>query len=428
MAPDDLPGQSESAPPPKAGDPTDPCDGAVPLSADDLGYRPFDADNHYYEALDAFTRHVDPRMQPRVVQWVDMGRRKHHLVGGRLARAVANPTWNPIAKPGALRDYFKGNPEGRNPADMLRDREPLPDHYMNPRARLKVMDTQGLQAVWLFPTLGVLYEELLRHDVDAVVAMMRGFNRWLREDWGYNCAERIFGAPYIALGDPAAAAAEVDRVLGLGARILVMRPAAVTTRSGQLSPFHTTFDPVWQLINDAGVTLVIHASDSGYSSQGYADDEFSSAGLGGGMAGAPNLRAFAIERAAQDWLMQSVFEKIYDRFPNLRVASVENGSDFLAPMFRKFSQTAKKNYWWFDDHPIDTFRAHVWVNPFWEDDVNEVSEMMGADRVIFGSDWPHIEGMPEPLDYLAELKGFSDPDRRAIMLDNVSYLNEPQPT
>ena len=137
---------------------------------------------------------------------------------------MANPTWNPIAKPGALRDYFKGNPEGRNPAEMLRDREPLPDHYMNPQARLKVVDAQGLQAVWLFPTLGVLYEELLRHDVDAVVAMMRGFNRWLHEDWGYNCAERIFGAPYIALGDPVAAAAEVDRVLGLGARILVMRP------------------------------------------------------------------------------------------------------------------------------------------------------------------------------------------------------------
>ena len=70
----------------------------------------------------------------------------------------------------------------------------------------------------------------------------------------------------------------------------------------------------------------------------------------------------------------------------------------------------------------------MWVNPFWEDDVNEVTELMGADRVIFGSDWPHIEGMPEPLDYLAELKGFSDADRRAIMLDNVAHLNELRPT
>ena len=322
MAPDDLPGIAGNSVPTGAGELPGPQSGAVASTAEDLGYRPFDADNHYYEALDAFTRHVDPRMQPRVVQWVDIGGRQHHLVGGKLARAVANPTWNPIAKPGALRDYFKGNPDGRSPAEMLRDREPLPDHYMAPQARLEVMDAQGLQAVWLFPTLGVLYEELLRQDVDAVVAMMGAFNRWLYDDWGYNCQDRIFGAPYIALGDPAAAGDEVDRVLGLGARVLVMRPAAVTTRTGQLSPFHTTFDPMWQRINDAGVTVVVHASDSGYSSQGYADDEFSSAGLGAGMAGGPNLRAFAIERAAQDWLMQSVFEKLYDRFTNLRVASV----------------------------------------------------------------------------------------------------------
>ena len=105
-------------------------DGADSSAA--LGYMPFDADNHYYEAADAFTRHVRADMQSRVVQWVEMNGRRHHLVGGKLSRAVANPTWNPIAKPGALRDYFKGNPDGRNPLEMLRDREPLPDCYMDP--------------------------------------------------------------------------------------------------------------------------------------------------------------------------------------------------------------------------------------------------------------------------------------------------------
>ena len=390
--------------------------------AAELGYLPFDADNHYYEAADAFTRHVDEKMQPRVVQWVDMGGRKHHLVGGVLSKAVTNPTWNPIAKPGALRDYFKGNPDGKNPLEMLSDREPLPEHYQNPAKRLAVMDSQGLQAVWLFPTLGVLYEELLGDDLEAAVTLMTSFNRWLEEDWGYAYENRIFAAPYISLVNVASAVAEIERCVSAGARVLVMRPAAVRTPTGMCSPFDPQFDPVWQAIADAGITVVIHASDSGYSSQGYADDRFSSSGN----AGAPSLRAFAIERAAQDWLMASIFEKIYDRFPNLRVASVENGSDFLAPMFRKFSQMAKKHYWWFDDHPVDTFKQHVWVNPFWEDDVTEVVELMGADRVIFGSDWPHIEGMPEPLDYLEELADFSDTDRRAIMLDNVVDLNTPK--
>ena len=67
---------------------------------------------------------------------------------------------------------------------------------------------------------------------------------------------------------------------------------------------------------------------------------------------------------------------------------------------------------YFTEDPVESFRRNVWINPFWEDDVDEVVELMGADRVIFGSDWPHIEGMPQPLDYATELKEFDDATRQ----------------
>ena len=73
------------------------------------------------------------------------------------------------------------------------------------------------------------------------------------------------------------------------------------------------------------------------------------------------------------------------------------------------------------------FKEHVWINPFWEDDPYEVADLMGPDRVVFGSDWPHIEGMPAPLDYVMELKEFSMVDQKKILLDNVTELNEPKP-
>jgi predicted TIM-barrel fold metal-dependent hydrolase len=82
---------------------------------------------------------------------------------------------------------------------------------------------------------------------------------------------------------------------------------------------------------------------------------------------------------------------------------------------------------YFDEDPVETFRRHVWINPFWEDDVDEVVELMGADRVIFGSDWPHIEGMPRPLDYVAELKALDDDAQRLVMRDNARALNERRP-
>ena len=87
----------------------------------ELSYQPFDCDNHYYEALDAFTRHVPKNMQPRCVQWAEINGHKHHIVGGRLTHAVKNPTWNPIALPGAISDFLRGNPNKTNMMSGLSD-------------------------------------------------------------------------------------------------------------------------------------------------------------------------------------------------------------------------------------------------------------------------------------------------------------------
>ena len=123
-------------------------------------------------------------------------------------------------------------------------------------------------------------------------------------------------------------------------------------------------------------------------------------------------------------------ERWFERFPNVRIASIENGAEFLPDLFRKLGQSrdrlAVTGY--YKEDPADMFREHVWINPFWEDDVYEVEALMGADRVIFGSDWPHIEGMPTPLDYLAELTEFDEQKKRLILRDNVLALNELRPS
>jgi predicted TIM-barrel fold metal-dependent hydrolase len=392
-----------------------------------LDYAAFDADNHYYEALDAFTRHVPREMQARCVQWAEIEGRKHHLVGGKLARAVRNPTWNPIAKPGAISDFLRGNPNLKDPRTLLAEREPLPAEYMDHDARVAKLAEQGLEGIWLFPTLGVLYEELLKRDTDAVVTLFRAFNRWLDEDWGCNYKERIFASPYLTLADVDFACKELEWALARDARTVVLRPAAVWTRNdGVRSPSHPCFDPFWARVNEAGITVVVHAGDSGYTTHGYVDDGFS-ADFGGAFA--PNIKHFNIERAAYDFLITLAYERLFERFPNLRIASVENGAEFLPDLFRKLRQSRDRlrNQGYYKEDPGLLFKEHVWINPFWEDDVNEVVAAMGADRVIFGSDWPHIEGMPAPLDYVAEVAHFSEADRRRILRENALELNQRRP-
>ena len=393
-----------------------------------LDYLAFDADNHYYEALDAFTRHVPKKMQKRCVQWATINGRQHHLVGGKLANAVKNPTWDPIALPGSISDYLRGNPLGQQAIELMQAREPLPDYYMNNDARIAKLDEQGLEAMWLFPTLGVLYEELVKHDAEAVTTLFTGFNRWLEEDWGCNYKNRIFSAPYISLCDVDWACQELEWALAQGARVVVMRPSAVLTKNdGYKSPADPMFDPFWARLNESGIALVVHAADSGYTTHGYVADGFSSDFDEGSFA--PNIKHNNIERAAYDFLVTLCYERLFERFANLRIASIENGAEFLPDMFRKLDQSKRRlaTAGYYKEDPAELFKNHVWINPFWEDDVYEVAEYMGTDRVIFGSDWPHIEGMPTPLDYVKELEKFSAEDQRKILRDNTAALNVPQP-
>jgi predicted TIM-barrel fold metal-dependent hydrolase len=253
----------------------------------------------------------------------------------------------------------------------------------------------------------------------------RAFNQWLDEDWGVNYRGRIFAAPYIPMCSPEMAIRELDWSLARGARVVCMRPAPAWTATGPVSPCDSLYDPFWARANEAGVTVVIHAGDSGYSANGYARDGFGATFSGGGWK--PSIKSFNIERAAHDFLITLVFEKLFDRFPNLRIASVENGSDYLADLFKKLRQTANKMPGYFKEDPVATFKRHVWINPFWEDDVNEIAAQIGPERVIFGSDWPHIEGMPQPLDYVAELAKFDADAKRRILRENTRELNELRP-
>jgi predicted TIM-barrel fold metal-dependent hydrolase len=385
----------------------------------------FDADNHYYEALDAFTRHLEPTLGPRVIQWVEIGGRRHHALGGQVNRAVTNPTFDPVSPAGSLVDYFRGNPNGRPMHELMGKPEPIRAEYRDRDERLRVMDAQGLERIWLFPTLGMVYEEGLKHDPGAVVLLFRAFNRWLAEDWGMAYQDRIFAAPYISLADVDEAFTELEWALDQGARTVVMRAAAPTTATGPYSPANTMFDPFWARVNEAGITVVVHAGDAGLSSNGYAPDGFSASFRQGPMT--PSIKMFAIERAAHDFLATLMLEKLFDRFPAVRVASVENGSEFLSPLFGKLRGTARKMPGYFREDPVDTFRRHVWINPFWEDDVNEIVDLMGDDRVIFGSDWPHIEGLPEPTDWVSELQKLDADSVRKIMGANAAELNQRRP-
>ncbi len=394
----------------------------------ELGFQAFDADNHYYEATDAYTRHIDPSMAKRCMQWAEIDGKTRLLVGGKVNKFLPNPRFDPIAKPGSLEDYFRGkNLEGLDMAAMFGDLDPIADRpeFRSPDARLEVMDRQGLEAAFLYPTLGVGMEEALKRDIPALHAALTAFNRWLDEDWGFDYQGRLFAAPHIALADPELAAAEVDRVLAAGARLLVMTPGPVPTGTGYQSPGMADYDPVWSRINEAGIPVAIHAGLSGVAQYGKVWE------AGKGQFEGFKHSVFPIvafqDRSPSDTFAALICHGLFERFPNLRLGSIENGAMWVRDLLRNLADGFGKMPFAFQEHPVDQFKRHVWVSPFYEDDMDELKDLVGVDRLMFGSDWPHAEGLPEPTDFVHDIPTFDDGEIRAVMRETARDFIEPRP-
>jgi predicted TIM-barrel fold metal-dependent hydrolase len=386
----------------------------------------FDADNHYYEALDAFTRYIEPEFAKRTMQWATIDGRQRLLVGGKVNRFIPNPTFDPVSKPGALDEYFRGrNPKSAGVADLFGELDPIDPAYRDRDARLKVMDAQGLQAAFFFPTLGVGMEQALIHDPPALMAAFRSFNRWLDEDWGFNYRDRILAAPYITLVDPDNAVRELEAALARDARVILVGVGPITTPSGGRSHADPLYDPFWARVDEAGITLALHGGDSAYSR--YLADWGQSTEMEA-FRQSP-LRALLSHDPMHDTVAAMLAGGFFHRFPNIRVASIELGSDWAFHLLAKLKKSFGQAPFSYQEDPRETFRRHVWVSPFYEDDLAALREVVGVERILMGSDWPHAEGLAEPTTFVDDLRkaGFDDDECRTIMRDNGLALATPQP-
>jgi predicted TIM-barrel fold metal-dependent hydrolase len=384
--------------------------------------RPVDADNHYYEPLDAFTRHLDRKFRHRGVRVVQDGRHVDVLIAGKVNNFIPNPTFDPVIVPGCLDLQFRGQiPEGVDPRTLTKV-EPISASYRDRDARLATMDDQGLDAVLLFPTLGCGVEQALRHDVPATMASLEAFNRWLEDDWGFSYADRVIAAPMISLADPQAAVAEIERVVDRGARIVHVRPAPVPTGLAKgRSLGDRTHDPVWARLAEANVPVAFHLGDSGYNGM-----------LGAPWGGAEEFAPFRApdllgqvligDRAIHDAMASLIVHGVLTRHPGLRVASIENGSDWIYPLVKALRKAANRTPWVFTEDPLDTIRKHVWVTPYYEEDIRKLADTIGVERVLFGSDWPHGEGLAEPASFTDELTDFTADEIDLIMRANCAEL------
>lgn len=389
-----------------------------------LPYDVYDADNHLYEPAEAFLRHL-PKQFAREFYFADVKGRTKLVINGQLSEYIPNPTFEVVAAPGVHEKWYRGeNTEGLSMRELTGKPIQPPKEWRVADGRLQTLDQQGIYATLIFPTLASVVEERFQDKPEVISGLFRSFNTWLEEDWGFAHEGRMFAVPMIGLGELDEAVDQLETVLKAGARCVGIRPGPVPGPRGGRSPGFAEFDPFWARCAEAGIFVCLHASDSGYA-EIY---QWWTAGARGEFL--PFERDPMTEML--DWLFRPIADTmsalichgVFDRHPNVRVASVENGSFWVRGLLERFDMVYGQMPKAFKRHPRETFREHVFVAPAYEDDMDALAEHMTADRILFGSDYPHPEGLGEPLDYLKEFENFSDEDIKKIFHSNLKGLLE----
>lgn len=378
----------------------------------------FDADNHFYETTEALTRHLPDRYKG-AIDYVEVRGRTKIVVRGVISDYIPNPTFDVVARPGAQEEYFRvGNPDGKSYREILGEPMRAIPAFREPAPRVALMDEQGVDRSLMFPTLASLVEERMRDDPVLTHAVIHALNEWMHETWSFNYEDRIFATPVITLAIVEQAIAELEWVVERGARTVLIRPAPVPGLGGSRSFGFAEFDPFWQAVVDADVLVSMHASDSGYSR--YQAD----------WTGPSEMLPFRPDpfrhltmgkRPIEDSMAAFTCHGVFSRFPTLRVAAIENGGDWVVPFLDHLEDTYRKMPQAFDEDPVEAFRRNVWISPFHEDDIAGLIEAVGVDRIIFGSDYPHPEGLADPASYVDHLpSGLPEDAIAGIMGGNLA--------
>jgi predicted TIM-barrel fold metal-dependent hydrolase len=132
------------------------------------------------------------------------------------------------------------------------------------------------------------------------------------------------------------------------------------------------------------------------------------------------------ERPVVETLSSFIFWNFFERFPNVKLLSAENGAEWVPAMLTKMDKCrgiAKNGYWpggQLKDRPSHIFARHIGVVAYPEDDIPAIIDQVGnADWIMMGSDYPHAEGVEHPRIFADEAcQGLSPDVVRKVMYEN----------
>ncbi|ASG22234.1 amidohydrolase family protein [Nitrospirillum viridazoti] len=381
----------------------------------------FDADAHFWETDEAWSAYLPEKVK---ADWGITFRKGPSgdfamYVGPRKVEISADHLFEDgrVPAPGKLHEWLRAMKEGKAEIDLHVPKTP---DMMEPEARLALMDRWDVRGSILF--VGNMITAISYLDQPAAAyEVLNAYNHWLYDQWKFNYKDRLFAAPIVTLMDLEKACDQVRWCIKHGARLILMPMGPYNGKA----PAHPDHDPFWAIVNEAGLRVVFHVSEAIYMKDHMA--------VWGEPVQQSRIRQTAFvwmhgysERPVVETLSSFIFWNFFERFPNVKLLSAENGAEWVPAMLQKMDKCrgmAKNGYWpggQLKERPSRIFARNVSVVAYPEDNIKAIIDQVGnADWILMGSDYPHAEGVEEPRIFAEEAcKGVSDADTAKIMYEN----------
>ena len=362
-----------------------------------------DGDSHFMEPFNILGDYIDPSCQ-------DQSFRIEKDAGtGELAMMVEDRVLNFIdveALLGAMVGY--GQKESGKDLSSFESYSQENPQWQDMDRRVAFLDKEGFDKQVIYPSLGLVWEGGIANP-RLVSEHCRAYNSWAFElTSGHR--DRLYPAAHISLRDVDFAVEEIERTCKLGARTIFV--AAMPVDGKSLG--HPDLDPIWAATeaNDMAVSLHL-AGHSKYTGHQYYEGQD------------PGFM-FITMNVIQDprmALTTMVYDGLFDRFPKLRVGTIEAMAgwvgEWMERLSYRFGYMQKTSG--MKRHPKEYFNENIWICGDPEEKMFPyIIDFLGDDKFFFGSDYPHAEGFLDPIKAMTELLGDLPGDSfKKIMHENA---------
>lgn len=356
-----------------------------------------DADSHVLEPATLWEDYLEPEYRDRAIRVVE--------VDGVEQLVMADQ----VIMTGTLAGLGGAHVDRTKLFDgSMRYADGSPPASYDPAARVALYDEWGVSAGVVFPTIGIL--PFPCDDADLASAYCRAYNTWQME-FAAGASGRVLPIAHLNFGDVDGAVRELDRCLAAGFRGVFLPPEPVNG----VRPGDPHFDPIWARCAEAGVPVCVHVVVR-FGGAGVPYEPWL-------MAGAGMVFGFALGAPGQiiPTVASMVLDGTFDRHPAMKLLCVEAGCGWAAHLMDRLDEKYELLSFMHPTQlrrpPSEYLRENVWyVAEPAERSIGAMLDLVGEDRILWGSDFPHIDSRMDAADLVrAAVNGLS-PQRQAAVL------------